>query len=361
MNASLEFIRDAFFMGDLVIMDYFYYTYKHNHIDFSSHIYKVSTYHYNWHGETEILILLKGRIEMSCNSEVFTMEPLDTIIISPQVGHATLALEEDTTALVIHVGKDFFQQFDPNFSMYQFVVRSDETNRYNPFFTSVRHHAAMMMLLMVDGKSPANQLWLEHHYLGLASDVYNEIEAVKSIPSNTKPADMTEATFDKMIAYIDENYQRKIELEDIAKIGGYNVNYTSQFFKRQLGVSFLEYVLRLRLREATVSLANSTASVAQIAINCGFADIKAFNVAFKKHFHTTPSEYRKQAKEMGRKTKLHDWKEIISTQENDIMEILQSCEPYKDDFIYSLELKDANQKLQDVKEQLEIVVRKLQA
>lgn len=32
-----------------------------------------------------------------------------------------------------------------------------------------------------------------------------------------------------MIAYIDENYKQKIELEDIAKIGGYNVNYTSQF------------------------------------------------------------------------------------------------------------------------------------
>ena len=342
-------------------MDYFHYTYKHNHIDFSSHIYKVSTYHYNWHGETEILILLKGRIEMSCNSEVFTMEPLDTIIISPQVGHATLALEEDTTALVIHVGKNFFQQFDPNFSMYQFMVRSDETNRYNPFFTSVRHHIAMMMLLMVDGKSPANQLWLEHHYLGLASDVYSEIEAVKSIHSNTKPADMKEAAFDKMIAYIDENYQQKIELEDIAKIGGYNVNYTSQFFKRQLGVSFLEYVLRLRLREATVSLANSTDSVAHIAINCGFADIKAFNVAFKKHFHTTPSEYRKQAKELGRKTKLHDWKEIISTQEKDIIDILQTYLPYQDASINKDRLEEANQKLQDVREELELVVKKLQS
>jgi len=289
------------------------------------------------------------------------MEPLDTIIISPQVGHATLALEEDTTALVIHVGKNFFQQFDPNFSMYQFMVRSDETNRYNPFFTSVRYHVAMMMLLMVDGKSPANQLWLEHHYLGLASDVYSEIEAVKSIHSNTKPADMKEAAFDKMIAYIDENYQQKIELEDIAKIGGYNVNYTSQFFKRQLGVSFLEYVLRLRLREATVSLANSTDSVAHIAINCGFADIKAFNVAFKKHFHTTPTEYRKQAKEMGRKTKLHDWKEIISTQEEDIVELLQSCLPYQPDYKYKIELDEANQKLQDIREQLESVVKKLQS
>lgn len=112
-------------------MDYFYYIYKHNHIDFNSDIYKVSTYHYNWHSGVEILILLKGRIDMSCNSEVFTMEPLDAIIISPQVGHATLALEEDTTALVIHVSKEFFQYFDPNFGMYQFVLRSDKTNRYN--------------------------------------------------------------------------------------------------------------------------------------------------------------------------------------------------------------------------------------
>ena len=123
-------------------------SYTHLDVYKRQHIYKVSTYHYNWHGETEILILLKGRIEMSCNSEVFTMEPIDSIIISPQVGHGTCALEQDTTAVVIHVGKDFFQQFDPNFGMYQFVVRSDKTNRHNRFFTSLRHHAAMMMLLM---------------------------------------------------------------------------------------------------------------------------------------------------------------------------------------------------------------------
>lgn len=342
-------------------MDYFHYTYKHNHIDFNSDIYKVSTYHYNWHRGVEILNLLKGRIDMSCNSEVFTMEPFDSIIMSPQVGHATLALEEDTTALVIHISKEFFQHFDPNFGMYQFVLRSDASNRNNPFYTSLRHHAAQMMLLMVNGKSPDYQLWLEHHYLALTSAIYSEIDAVKSIPVYTKPADMTVATFDKMIAYIDENYQQKIELEDIAKIGGYNVNYTSQFFKRQLGVSFLEYVLRLRLREATVRLVNSNDGVAHIASSCGFADIKAFNVAFKKHFHTTPSEYRKQAKEMGRKTKLHDWKEIISTKEEDIIGILQTCLPYQDDSINMDRLEEANQKLKDVREQLELVVRNLQS
>ncbi len=188
---------------------------------------------------------------------------------------------------------------------------------------------------------------------------YSNNDAVKLM--HGKPVDMTVATFDKMIAYIDKNYQQKIELEDIAQIGGYNVNYTSQFFKRQLGVSFLEYLLRMRLREATVRLANSDDGVAHIASSCGFADIKAFNVAFKKHFHTTPSEYRKQAKELGRKTKLHDWKEIISTQEEDIVELLQSCLPYEHDSSYKLKLEEANQKLQVVREQLESVVKKLQS
>ena len=219
----------------------------------------------------------------------------------------------------------------------------------------------MMMLIKSDGESPINQMWLEHHYLALASAVYSEIDAVKSIHVNSKPVDMTVATFDKMIAYIDDNYQQKIELEDIAKIGGYNVNYTSQFFKRQLGVSFLEYLLRMRLREATVRLANSTDSVAHIASDCGFADIKAFNVAFKKHFHTTPSEYRKQAKELGRKTKLHDWKEIISTQEDDIVELLESYLPYQPDYRYKAELDEANQRLEDVRKQLESIVKKIQA
>ena len=340
-------------------MDYFHYTYKHNHIDFNSDIYKVSTYHYNWHSGVEILILLKGRIDMSCNSEVFTMEPLDTIIISPQVGHATLALEEDTTALVIHVSKEFFQHFDSNFGMYQFVLRSDKSNRYNQFFTSLRHHAAQMMLLMVNGDSPDRQLCLESHYLSLTSDIYREIDAVKTIPVHTKPADMTVATFDKMITYIDENYKQKIELEDIAKIGGYNVNYTSQFFKRQMGISFVDYVLRLRLRDATTQLTNTDEAVARIASSCGFSDIKAFNVAFKKHFRMTPTEYRKQVKEIGRKTIVQGSKEIISVENQDVLDLLHSFLSYEDDARAKAELEYMSNKLESLKAKLADVVSEL--
>ena len=340
-------------------MDYFDYSYKHDYIEFSSTIYKVGTYHYNWHAETEILILLKGRVEMSCNNEVFTMEPLDAVIISPQVGHSVLALEEDVIALVVHVGNEFYQQYDPNFGTYQFVVRSDESTRHNQFFTTLRHHAAMMMLIKTKGESPVYRMWIEHHYLALAGDVYREFDPIKRIHENARPGDIKPATFDKMISYIDEHYQQKIELEEIAKIGGYNVAYTSQFFKRQMGIPFVEYVLRLRLRDATTRLTTTDEAIARIASSCGFADIKAFNVAFKKHFNLTPTEYRKQVKALGRKTILQDGKEIMSVDNQAILDLLLSFLSYEDDSRSKAELEFMSQKLESLKAKLADVVNEL--
>ena len=234
-------------------MDYFDYSYKHNYIEFSSTIYRVGTYHYNWHRETEILILLKGRIEMSCNDEVFTLEPLDAVIISPQVGHSILALEEDVIAFTIHVGNEFYQQYDPDFGTYEFVVRSNESTRHNQFFTTLRHHAAMMMLLMAKGESPVHRMWVEHHYLALAGDVFREFAPVKFVHENARPGDIKPVTFDKMIAYIDEHYRQKLELEAIARIGGYNVAYTSQFFKRQNGDFFCRLCTEIAIKRCNCS------------------------------------------------------------------------------------------------------------
>lgn len=346
-------------MERLDAMDYFDYTYKHNYIEFSSSIYRVCTYTYNWHGGTEIFILLKGRVEMRCNDEVFTMEPLDVVIISPQVGHSTLALEEDVVAFVIQVGNEFYQQYDSDFGMYEFVIRSDASTRRNEFFTTLRHHAAMTMLLMNKGENPIHRMWIEHHYLSLAGDVFREFDPVKKIHENARPGDIKPATFDKMIEYIDEHYQQKLELEDIARIGGYNVAYTSQFFKRQMGISFVDYVLRLRLRDATTQLTSTDEAVARIASSCGFADIKAFNVAFKKHFHMTPTEYRKQVKEIGRKTMVQDSKEIISVENQDVLDLLQSFLSYEDDARAKAELEYMSHKLESLKAKLADVVSEL--
>ena len=135
--------------------------------------------------------------------------------------------------------------------------------------------------------------------------------------------------------------------------------YTSQFFKRQMGISFVDYVLRLRLRDATVRLTSSDEAIARIASSCGFSDIKAFNVAFKKHFRMTPTEYRKQVKAIGRKTTLQDGVEIVSVENQDVLDLLHSFLSYEDDSRAKSELEFMSQKLETLKAKLADVVQAL--
>ena len=56
-------------------------------------------------------------------------------------------------------------------------------------------------------KRQVHRMWVEHHYLALAGDVFREFEPVKFVHENARPGDIKPATFDKMIAYIDEHYR----------------------------------------------------------------------------------------------------------------------------------------------------------
>ena len=77
-------------------MDYFDYSYKHNYIEFSITIYRVGTYHTTGMGKQRFSSLLKGRIEMSCNDEVFTLEPLDALLFHLKWGIQIISpLRED--------------------------------------------------------------------------------------------------------------------------------------------------------------------------------------------------------------------------------------------------------------------------
>ena len=131
-----------------------------------------------------------------------------------------------------------------------------------------------------------------------------------------------EENFERMVHFIDEHFRDRLELATIADVGGYTESYTSQLFKRQLGITFLEYVSRMRLREAAIRLVNTDDMVIHIASYCGFPDVKAFNSAFKKHFKLTPSAYRERAKRIERHTVLEDWKEYISSDDTEIKGIL---------------------------------------
>lgn len=312
-------------------MQFYNFLYQHGHIAFSQYIYRIGTYHYNWHPEIEVLLVLQGAVEVCHDNEYTNLGPDDFIILPPQCGHATLALEPDTIAMVLHLHPQMLAQYDKEFRQSSFFLATDETSRHNPAYEALRKGlSGLMRRLAKHGTDEVKtinvvdepDIAIEREFLGILHCLIDLLKPVSYMPQGNPVALQQAATFEKMITYIDQHYKEPLTLGEIADIGGYTESYASQFFKRQLGISFKSYVLRMRLREAAVQLVNTKQQIVDIANECGFSDVKAFNTAFRKHFHTTPTEYRQVAGKVERHTMMDNWKEYIAVDDAGINERL---------------------------------------
>ena len=96
--------------------------------------------------------------------------------------------------------------------------------------------------------------------------------------------------------YIDQNFQRKLLLGEIARREGLSLTYLSHFFKEALGMSFQEYLNQKRFEYACRLLFTTDRKILDISLSSGFSDVRYFNQAFLAQYGCTPKEYRKGGK-----------------------------------------------------------------
>ena len=81
----------------------------------------------------------------------------------------------------------------------------------------------------------------------------------------------------------------------LAKELGVDLYYLSHFFREHFGLSFQEYLAKLRCEKARRELLLTDRSLLDISLSCGFSSPKYFQRAFQKQYGATPKEYRRQA------------------------------------------------------------------
>jgi len=94
-----------------------------------------------------------------------------------------------------------------------------------------------------------------------------------------------------------ENYSKEVRLKDVADLVGMTDVAFSRFIKQRTGRNFIESLNDIRLGHATRILVDTTHSVAEISLICGFNNLSNFNRIFKKKKGCTPREFRENYKE----------------------------------------------------------------
>nr|WP_294779149.1 AraC family transcriptional regulator [uncultured Flavobacterium sp.] len=96
----------------------------------------------------------------------------------------------------------------------------------------------------------------------------------------------------EVTAYIKQNLKENMNLKTLSEKACMSTTSFYRFFKRELGMSPIEYILNEKIKCAKNLLKNPTLQINEVCYLCGFEDANYFIRLFKKHEGITPKQYQ---------------------------------------------------------------------
>lgn len=239
-----------------------------------------------------VCMLSSNQAFLSVQNEKTTLEQGDVYLINPYQPHEILSSKNsETTCLFLQFSRTFMQEYLPKLK----ICVALENNVTARLGDEARRRLWEMFFSLSDyyfGSPPVNTLSILIGILDLLRFLANHVPHKVLSEQQYFEHKKTAARITRIVEYIDKNYPFQIKLEDLAKQENLTANYISQFFTKNIGVPFYQYLNNVRLEAAVQLLQDSSLSVTQVSNYAGFSDAKYMSNVFRQKFGCTPREYR---------------------------------------------------------------------
>lgn len=235
----------------------------------------------HWHDFYEIEFFLSGCGEYTVNGTAYPVQKGSLFCMSPTDFHV---YETDRPARIINI---MFMDQDLDEDLMLSLLRL-EKNMAVQFSETEFDGICQLCRLIVqqkDVEAPFHQTCVESLLNSLLVIVYRKLEGEKS-----SQADLTLTA--KALHYMELHFRKTLTLAETADVVGLSPNYFSRKFHEDMGVTFQEYLVKMRLDYAHKMLLYSDASISQICALAGFRSLAHFLRAFKKLYGQSPKSYR---------------------------------------------------------------------
>ncbi len=247
---------------------------------------KPSILNKSWHKNIEICKVVSGNIEMTINNQTFLVSPGDMVIINSGEIHRFEMRSEVCIVDICTFDPLILYNFGTDYSITKTHIKANEiaecgieeqiSDCFNNLFSEKNNGDSSSKIIM-----QADILKI----YGLLSRNFQEEKKDEASLSKLN-------SFHKIIEYISDNYSEEITLESLSKKFNYSTVYISSSFSTCAGVNFKYYLDNVRVSKSIEFLNETTLTISQIALNCGFSNIRTFNNVFKKITGSTPKAVR---------------------------------------------------------------------
>jgi AraC-like DNA-binding protein len=258
------------------------------------------TYPWHFHSEFEIVYVLKSSGKRFVADNVETFGEGDITLLGSNLPHFWKSDAPGETenasrvnAIVVQFHKDFFRDeinSYPEFHRINELLKRAGRGIHFSKTSGEKIGKMLKRLLKLNGIERMlyfikllDTMARTENYRILASKAY-QLEEQKELNNR----------LDKIMHFINTNYQRKITQEEVASKIGMTTAAFCRYFKEKTGKGFIFFVNEMRIGYACKLLIENHLSISQICFECGFNNISNFNRMFKRQTGYTPGEYQQQ-------------------------------------------------------------------
>ncbi len=242
----------------------------------------------------QIVCVVKGSINLKFNKKVISLKKDDLYIINSNKCYEFIETEEENTLMVLQVKKSYLTEY----------LDLDENVNFTSDITSDDKNKIIRLLgeLYLMG---FNYQWDSADTDIKVNEILNLLKKKNAVENKDNNNRSVENIVYDIARYIANSYleisNNDIKLSDITDDFNINYYYLSRYFKRVIGLSFTDYLLRFKINHAADLLVNTDKKILDISIESGFSNVKSFNLGFRKYFNTTPSKFRNKFKNINKK------------------------------------------------------------
>lgn len=127
-----------------------------------------------------------------------------------------------------------------------------------------------------------------------SSMLYEIIMAMRTamLSNDKSTTDLGDIT-SRAIMYIEQNYAKDIQVEQLAQLSGVSVQHFCRVFKMRTSMRPLEYIANRRVAAAKSLLINTSLEIGEIGKQVGYPDRNYFSIVFRRMEGISPRDYRR--------------------------------------------------------------------
>ncbi len=234
------------------------------------------------HSFFEMHFTLSGEITYECEKgNFYTINEGGFVLFFPKIQHTVTEYSDKSVRLSVTF------VLDENGYLYNELSNKE---CYRGSMTKNMVCSIEEILKETDYRDCFSQTIIKNRILDLICDISRSAGLSEAGKAAERDSDMR---VDMIKQYISDNKNILLTCKDVAEQCHFNVKYINRVFKNKTGETLLEYIHKVKIRDAEQLLDNENLSLEKISHQLGFANEYYFNSFFKRYTGIAPGQYRK--------------------------------------------------------------------